>query len=148
LTSHISATLKANITPFPVPHTYITLELYNSPGDHLHPPIVNVGISEALAIIFDLVQQTGDRPIPDVGINFFYGGVSIEVRPMQFQEKPPLVYADVVSVVRGISLVENQLGFATRYMDIFHLNKGYLGTALIGHAYGVGGRNATRVSTS
>jgi len=148
LTSHISVTLKANVTPFPVPHTYITLELFNSPGDHLHPPNVNVGISEALAIIFDFVQQTGDIPLTDVGVSFFYGGVSIEVHPMQFHGRPPLSYAHVVSVVRGISLVENQLGFATRYMNIYHLNEGHLGTALIGHTYEVGGRNATGVSTS
>lgn len=67
---------------------------------------------------------------------------------MKFKEKPPLFYGDVVSVVRGTSLVENQMGFATRYMNIFHLKKGYWGTASIGHAYGVGGRKVTRVRTS
>lgn len=66
---------------------------------------------------------------------------------MQYKGRPPLLYADVVSVLRGISQVENQFGFATRYMDIFHMDKGYLGNASIRNAYGVGGRNATRTST-
>ncbi len=75
-----------------------------------------------------------------------YGGVIIEVRPLPTQESPPLLYSDIVNVLRGISHVENELGFSTRFMTIYHEQKGHLGDALIGWAFEAGGYNATGTS--